>query len=141
MLSILGCFPIIFIFNFTIPLLINHNIIRKIWLIKIGFFSDLFPLLVSYHHHLHQKSHIFADLFSQFFHPSSSNYKTIIILKKIFCDNCCFTMATDYLTSSQLNYFDSLIMTSIQQLKRWKKGVHLDNIYKEIIKTSDFVLA
>ena len=49
-------------------------------------------------------------------------------------------MATDYLTSSQLNYFDSLIMTSIQQLKRWKKGVHLDNIYKEIIKTSDFVL-
>ena len=48
-------------------------------------------------------------------------------------------MATAYLTSSQLNYFDSVIMTSIQQLKRWKKGAHLDNIYKEVIKTSDFV--
>ena len=48
-------------------------------------------------------------------------------------------MATAYLTSSQLNYFDSIKMTSIQQLKRWKKGAHLDNIYKEVIKTSDFV--
>ena len=48
-------------------------------------------------------------------------------------------MATAYLTSSQVNYFDSVIMTSIQQLKRWKKGAHLDNIYKEVIKTSDFV--
>ena len=49
-------------------------------------------------------------------------------------------MATAYRSSSQLNYFDSVIMTSIQQLKRWKKGAYLDNIYKEIIKTSDFVL-
>ena len=56
-----------------------------------------------------------------------------------FFYNCWFTMATAYLTSSQLNYFDSVIMTSIQQLKRWKKGAHLDNIYKEVIKTSDFV--
>ena len=48
-------------------------------------------------------------------------------------------MATAYLSSSQLNYFDSVIMASIQQLKRWKKGAHLDNIYKEVIKTSDFV--
>ena len=48
-------------------------------------------------------------------------------------------MATAYLTSSQLNYFDSVIMTSIQQLKRWKKRAHLDNIYKEVTKTSDFV--
>ena len=48
-------------------------------------------------------------------------------------------MATAYLTSSQLNYFDNVIITSIQQLKRWKKGTHLDNIYKEVIKTSDFV--
>ena len=44
-----------------------------------------------------------------------------------------------YLTSLQLNYFDSVIMTSMQQLKRWKKGTHLDNIYKEVIKTSYFV--
>ena len=48
-------------------------------------------------------------------------------------------MATAYLTSSQLNYFDNVIITSIQQLKTWKKGTHLDNIYKEVIKTSDFV--
>ena len=48
-------------------------------------------------------------------------------------------MATAYLTSLQLNYFDNAIITSIQQLKRWKKGTHLDNIYKEVIKTSDFV--
>ena len=49
-------------------------------------------------------------------------------------------MTTAYRSSSQLNYFDSVIMTSIQQLKRWKKGAYLDNIYKGIIKTSDFVL-
>ena len=30
-------------------------------------------------------------------------------------------------------------MTSIQQLKRWNKGAHLDYIYKEVIKTSEFV--
>ena len=48
-------------------------------------------------------------------------------------------MATAYLTSPQLNYFDSVILTSIQQLKRWKKGAHLDKIYIEIIKTSNFV--
>ena len=48
-------------------------------------------------------------------------------------------MATTYLTSSQLNYFDKVITTSIHQLKRWKKGTHLDNIYKEVINTSDFV--
>ena len=48
-------------------------------------------------------------------------------------------MATAYLTSSQLDYFDSVIMTSMQQLKRWNKEAHLDNIYKEVIKTSDFV--
>ena len=30
-------------------------------------------------------------------------------------------------------------MTSIQQLKRWKKGTHLENIYKEVIKTLDCV--
>ena len=47
-------------------------------------------------------------------------------------------MATAYLTSSQLNYFDRVIMTTIEQLKRWKKGAHLDNIYKEVIKISDF---
>ena len=29
-------------------------------------------------------------------------------------------------------------MTSIEQLKRWKKGAHLDNMYKEVIKISDF---
>ena len=29
-------------------------------------------------------------------------------------------------------------MTTIEQLKRWKKGAHLDNIYKEVIKISDF---
>ena len=57
-----------------------------------------------------------------------------------FFYNCWFTMATAYLTSSELNYFDSVIMTSIQELKRWKKGTHLDNIYKEVIKASDFVL-
>ena len=48
-------------------------------------------------------------------------------------------MTAAYLTPLQLNYFDSVIITSIQQLKRWKKGAHLDNIYKEVIKTSDFV--
>ena len=48
-------------------------------------------------------------------------------------------MATAYLTSSQLNYFDNVITTSIHQLKRWKKGTDLDNIYKEVINTSDFV--
>ena len=48
-------------------------------------------------------------------------------------------MATAYLTLSQLNYFDSIIITSIQQLKRWKRGTHLDSIYKEVMKTSDFV--
>ena len=48
-------------------------------------------------------------------------------------------MATAYLTSSELNYFDNVITTSIHQLKRWKKGTHLDNIYKEVINTSDFV--
>ena len=47
-------------------------------------------------------------------------------------------MATAYLTSSQLNYFDRVIMTSIEQLKRWKKRAHLGNIYKEVIKISDF---
>ena len=46
-------------------------------------------------------------------------------------------MATAYLTSSLLNYFENVIITSIQQLKRWKKGSHLDNIYKEVIKSSD----
>ena len=56
-----------------------------------------------------------------------------------FFNNCWFTMATPYLTSSQLNCFDSVTMTSIQQVKRWKKGAHLDNIYKEIIKTPDFL--
>ena len=30
-------------------------------------------------------------------------------------------------------------MTSMQQLKRWKKGAHLDNVHKEAIKTSDFL--
>ena len=86
-------------------------------------------------------------LVSSFFkeRPSSSNYKTIIVLKKIFCFvtvrffyNCWFTMAIAHLTSLQLKYFDSVIITSIQQLKRWKKGAHLDNIYKELIKTSEF---
>ena len=48
-------------------------------------------------------------------------------------------MATTYLTSSQVNYFGSVIITSIQQLKKWEKGASLDNIYKEVIKTSDFV--
>ena len=48
-------------------------------------------------------------------------------------------MATTYLTSSQVNYFDSVIITSIQQLKKWGKGASLDNIYKDVIKTSDFV--
>ena len=48
-------------------------------------------------------------------------------------------MATAYLTSSQLNYFENVIITSTQQLKRWKKGTHLDNLYKEVIKISDFV--
>ena len=48
-------------------------------------------------------------------------------------------MATASLTSSQLNQFNIVTITSIQQLKRWKKGAHLDNIYKEVIKTSDFV--
>ena len=31
-------------------------------------------------------------------------------------------------------------MTSIEQKKRWEKGANLDNIYKEVIKTSAFVL-
>ena len=48
-------------------------------------------------------------------------------------------MTTAHLTSSQLNYFDSAIMTSIQQLEKWEKGAHLDNIYKEVRKSSDFV--
>ena len=48
-------------------------------------------------------------------------------------------MATAYLTSSQLNYFVSVIMASIQQQKRWKNRAHLDKIYKEVVKTSDFV--
>ena len=48
-------------------------------------------------------------------------------------------MATAYLTSLQLNCFNSVIMPSIQQLKKWGKGAHLDNIYKELRKTSDFV--
>ena len=48
-------------------------------------------------------------------------------------------MATAYLTSSQPKYFDSLVITSIQQLQRWKRGIHLVNIYKEVIKSSDFV--
>ena len=47
-------------------------------------------------------------------------------------------MATAYLTSSQLNYFDSVIITSIQQLKKWKKAAHLDDIYKKVIEILDF---
>ena len=63
----------------------------------------------------------------------------------MFCYNsflysCWFTMATAYLTSSRFNYFDSVIITSIQQLQRWKKATHLGNICKEVIKISDFVL-
>ena len=47
-------------------------------------------------------------------------------------------MATAYLTSSQLNYFDSVIIASIQQLKKWKKAAHLDDIYKKVIEILDF---
>ena len=79
-----------------------------------------------------------------FKHPSSSSCKAIIVLKKIFSYNTCFyncwfTMATAYLISLQLNYFDSMIITGIKQLKRWKKRSNLDNIYKEVIKSLNFV--
>ena len=48
-------------------------------------------------------------------------------------------MATVYLTSSQLNYFDSVIRTSIEQLKRWEKRGAFRQHLKEVTKTSDFV--
>ena len=79
-----------------------------------------------------------------FFYPKSiknvswENYRLSFFDTIRFFYNCCFTMATAYLTSSQLNYFDSVILRRIQQLKRWKKEAHLDKIYKEVIKTSDF---
>ena len=47
-------------------------------------------------------------------------------------------MATAYLTSSQLNNFDRVIITSIQQLKKWKKAAHLEDIYKKVIEILDF---
>ena len=48
-------------------------------------------------------------------------------------------MATTYLTSWQIDYFDNMIMTNMQQLKRWEKRAHWDNIFKEVIKTSGFL--
>ena len=48
-------------------------------------------------------------------------------------------MATTYLTSWQLDYFDNMIITNMQQLKRWEKREHWDNIFKEVIKTSGFL--
>ena len=50
-----------------------------------------------------------------------------------FFYNSWFTMATAYLTSS--------LIARIQQIKWWKKGAHLGNIYKDVIKFLEFVSA
>ena len=47
-------------------------------------------------------------------------------------------MATSYLTSSELNNLDNETYLCINQLKVWKKGSNIDNIYKQIIKINDF---
>ena len=40
-------------------------------------------------------------------------------------------MATSYLSSNELNNLDN-------EIKVWKKGSNIDNIYKQIIKINDF---
>ena len=49
-------------------------------------------------------------------------------------------MATAYLTSLQINYFDSVIIAGIQQLKSWEKRARIDHAYKEAVKTSNIIL-
>ena len=44
-------------------------------------------------------------------------------------------MATSYLMLNELNNLDNEIFHCINQLKVWKKGRNIDNIYKQIIKT------
>ena len=40
--------------------------------------------------------------------------------------------------SNELNNLDNEIFHCINQLKVWKKGSNIDNIYKQIIKINDF---
>ena len=47
-------------------------------------------------------------------------------------------MATSYLTSNEFNNLDNEVFLCINQLKVWKKGSDIDNIYKQIIKINDF---
>ena len=46
-------------------------------------------------------------------------------------------MATSYLTSNELNNLDNEIFLCINQLKVWKKGSNIDNIYKQVIKINN----
>ena len=47
-------------------------------------------------------------------------------------------MATSYLTSNELSNLDNKIFHCINQLNVWKKGINIDNIYKQIIKINNF---
>ena len=76
-------------------------------------------------------------MFARTFADHPQKFKFVV---KILYDGPSFqTICPFLMTMSQLNYLNNVIITSIQQLKRWKKGTHLDNIYKELIKTSDSV--
>ena len=47
-------------------------------------------------------------------------------------------MAASYLMLNELNNLDNEIFHCINQLKVWKKGSNIDNIYKQIININDF---
>ena len=47
-------------------------------------------------------------------------------------------MAASYLMLNELNNLDIEIFHCINQLKVWKKGSNIDNIYKQIININDF---
>ena len=61
----------------------------------------------------------------------------IIILKKIFCDNRFLSQLLVYHGKRLSNFIGTKLLWQRNNDK--KKGTHLDNIYKEVIKASDFV--
>ena len=61
----------------------------------------------------------------------------IIILKKIFCDNRFLSQLLVYQGKRLSNFIGTKLLWQRNNDK--KKGTHLDNIYKEVIKASDFV--
>ena len=77
--------------------------------------------------------------------PSSSNYKVIIVLKKIFYDNTFPSRLLIYHGNRLSNFITNQLLrqrnnSRYTAAKELGKGARIDHAYKEAVKTSNIIL-